>query len=308
MSNQPISTNSVVNTDESQSTSTQQQQQDEEMPPFQYQTDIAETTPRETTQARSSTPLQAAVNSQPTPRNASNVQSSATMATQPAPLIVTSTTAGTSADSIGNNIAATTTIDTTAASQQQVSSNTSKKTLIETRRAEQNRAAQRAFRQRKERYVKELEAKVNMMAEWQTRMEHLEQENQQLKRRIEELESKQQHPQQRHDDDNENMTRRTAIKFQYNDTPYTSSQQQSIKNDEQNNINNVSTVKPQEQQQLSTTSSTTGTTAASLVRTATAAAAGTAGVPVGEKGKVLDDLVSILRTRHRPPIPSHPPN
>ncbi|KAG2232950.1 hypothetical protein INT48_008043 [Thamnidium elegans] len=62
-----------------------------------------------------------------------------------------------------------------------------KKTVIETRRAEQNRAAQRAFRQRKERYVKELEAKVNSMADWPARMEHLENENEGLKRKINEL-------------------------------------------------------------------------------------------------------------------------
>ncbi|KAG1454245.1 hypothetical protein G6F56_007369 [Rhizopus delemar] len=58
----------------------------------------------------------------------------------------------------------------------------------ENKRAEQNRAAQRAFRQRKERYIKELEIKVATMTEWSLRMENLEKENEELKRRINELE------------------------------------------------------------------------------------------------------------------------
>ncbi|KAG1143952.1 hypothetical protein G6F37_008273 [Rhizopus arrhizus] len=67
-----------------------------------------------------------------------------------------------------------------------------KKTTTESKRAEQNRAAQRAFRQRKERYVKELEAKVHSMADWPARMERLEKENQQLREYIAQLESGQQ--------------------------------------------------------------------------------------------------------------------
>ncbi|KAI9275299.1 hypothetical protein EDC94DRAFT_592664 [Helicostylum pulchrum] len=134
-----------------------------------------------------------------------------------------------------------------------------KKTVIETRRAEQNRAAQRAFRQRKERYVKELEAKVNSMADWPARMEHLENENEGLKRKINELLAHQ-------EESNKKM-------FKLEPSPPKSSS--------------------------STTSSSTTTT--NHLKPVVPAKV------VGEKGRVLDDLVSILRTRHRPPIPSHPP-
>lgn len=77
-----------------------------------------------------------------------------------------------------------------------------KKTVIETRRAEQNRAAQRAFRQRKELYVKELETKVNAMADWPARMEQLERENEQLKRKLKAIEE-------------EEISRRKSIKLEY---------------------------------------------------------------------------------------------
>jgi hypothetical protein len=77
-----------------------------------------------------------------------------------------------------------------------------KKTVIETRRAEQNRAAQRAFRQRKELYVKELEAKVNAMADWPARMEQLERENEQLKRKLKAMEE-------------EEISKRKSIKLDY---------------------------------------------------------------------------------------------
>ncbi|RCH93100.1 hypothetical protein CU098_010994, partial [Rhizopus stolonifer] len=112
-----------------------------------------------------------------------------------------------------------------------------KKTVIESRRAEQNRAAQRAFRQRKERYVKELEARVNAMADWPARMEALEVENEHLKRKIQVLE----------EENSMYNNHRKSLKLDY--------------------INNR-----------------------------------TGKFVVGEKGRVLDDLVSILRTRHRPPI------
>lgn len=62
-----------------------------------------------------------------------------------------------------------------------------RKGVIDTRRAEQNRAAQRAFRQRKERYVKELENKVRDMQGLQNRVENLEDENARLRQRIWEL-------------------------------------------------------------------------------------------------------------------------
>lgn len=122
-----------------------------------------------------------------------------------------------------------------------------KKTVIETRRAEQNRAAQRAFRQRKELYVKELEAKVNSMADWPTRMEQLENENESLKRKVHEL---------------------------------------LIQQEESNKKMFILDPSPPKQQPTKKSPP----------------------AKVGEKGRVLDDLVSILRTRNRPPIPSHPPN
>ncbi|KAI9312347.1 hypothetical protein BX666DRAFT_2031091 [Dichotomocladium elegans] len=63
-----------------------------------------------------------------------------------------------------------------------------RKGVIDTRRAEQNRAAQRAFRQRKERYVKELESKVCELQGLQERLEKLEEENTHLQQRLWELE------------------------------------------------------------------------------------------------------------------------
>ncbi|RCI06998.1 hypothetical protein CU098_009002 [Rhizopus stolonifer] len=57
----------------------------------------------------------------------------------------------------------------------------SPRTVIPSKRAEQNRVAQRAFRLRKERYVKELERKVKLMDDWKAEINALRQENQQLK-------------------------------------------------------------------------------------------------------------------------------
>ncbi|CAO3594207.1 unnamed protein product [Absidia cylindrospora] len=64
-----------------------------------------------------------------------------------------------------------------------------RKSVIDTRRAEQNRAAQRAFRQRKEVYVKELENKVRDMEILKDRLSRLEIENERLKYRVWELEA-----------------------------------------------------------------------------------------------------------------------
>jgi hypothetical protein len=86
-----------------------------------------------------------------------------------------------------------------------------KKTVIETRRAEQNRAAQRAFRQRKELYVKELEAKVNAMADWPARMEQLERENEQLKRKLKAMEE-------------EEISKRKTVKLEYASNSYNQQQ------------------------------------------------------------------------------------
>ncbi|KAG2201238.1 hypothetical protein INT46_008735 [Mucor plumbeus] len=141
-----------------------------------------------------------------------------------------------------------------------------KKTVIESRRAEQNRAAQRAFRQRKELYVKELEAKVNQMADWPARMEQLENENEQLKRKIAQLEH-----------ENDNNHQRKAIKLDYTSPSLSSLSSPNTKK---------STTSESQQQQTEQKRSSQPKQA-------------------GEKGKVLDDLVSILKTRNRPPIQYH---
>lgn len=53
--------------------------------------------------------------------------------------------------------------------------------VIPSKRAAQNRAAQRAFRQRKERYVKDLEKKAKLMDEWKVEMDLLRQQNKELR-------------------------------------------------------------------------------------------------------------------------------
>jgi predicted nuclease with TOPRIM domain len=142
-----------------------------------------------------------------------------------------------------------------------------KKSVIETRRAEQNRAAQRAFRQRKEKYVKELEQKVNAMADWPMRMEQLEKENERLKRHICTLE--------------QSLAKRTKLEEVESILPPIHNSTASIKQ----------------------TSATAAMTTVTNTNTTTAPATKT-----NEKGQVLDNLVTLLRSRHRPPIPSHPPN
>lgn len=67
--------------------------------------------------------------------------------------------------------------------------------VIPSKRAAQNRAAQRAFRQRKERYVKDLEKKAKLMDEWKTELDQLRQQNKELRETTMRLE-KQIHQQQ----------------------------------------------------------------------------------------------------------------
>ncbi|KAI8991420.1 hypothetical protein BDF20DRAFT_920080 [Mycotypha africana] len=55
------------------------------------------------------------------------------------------------------------------------------KPVIPTKRAAQNRAAQRAFRLRKERYVKNLEQRVKLLDQWKIEIERLRMENHQLR-------------------------------------------------------------------------------------------------------------------------------
>lgn len=57
----------------------------------------------------------------------------------------------------------------------------SRRPLSQSKRAQQNRAAQRAFRQRKEMYIKELESKVTELKTLKETMETLRAENQELR-------------------------------------------------------------------------------------------------------------------------------
>ncbi|CDS02919.1 hypothetical protein LRAMOSA00321 [Lichtheimia ramosa] len=60
----------------------------------------------------------------------------------------------------------------------------SARAVIASKRAAQNRAAQRAFRQRRERYIKDLERRVKEMASWPEEIEHLRFENKHLKEHV----------------------------------------------------------------------------------------------------------------------------
>ncbi|KAI9247230.1 hypothetical protein BY458DRAFT_527384 [Sporodiniella umbellata] len=63
-----------------------------------------------------------------------------------------------------------------------------KRTVIPSKRAAQNRAAQKAFRQRRDQYIKELETKASAVKETQTEVVILREENVQLRERVVELE------------------------------------------------------------------------------------------------------------------------
>ncbi|KAI9319874.1 hypothetical protein BX666DRAFT_1875812 [Dichotomocladium elegans] len=62
--------------------------------------------------------------------------------------------------------------------------------VIPSKRAAQNRAAQRAFRERRDRYVKELETKAKEMEKWPEEMEQLRSENKQLRSKVAKLEQR----------------------------------------------------------------------------------------------------------------------
>lgn len=64
------------------------------------------------------------------------------------------------------------------------------KALIDTKRADQNRKAQRAFRQRKEQYVKELQERVAGVKDLEAEIASLKAENQSLRNYILSLQSK----------------------------------------------------------------------------------------------------------------------
>lgn len=61
--------------------------------------------------------------------------------------------------------------------------------VIPSKRAAQNRAAQKAFRQRREQYIKDLEIKAKEMEDWQDEMDKLRKENGELRERVATLEN-----------------------------------------------------------------------------------------------------------------------
>ncbi|KAI7903468.1 uncharacterized protein BX663DRAFT_31037 [Cokeromyces recurvatus] len=62
--------------------------------------------------------------------------------------------------------------------------------VIPSKRAAQNRAAQKAFRQRREQYIKDLEAKAKLIDTWQEELLALRNENKELRERVSLLESR----------------------------------------------------------------------------------------------------------------------
>ncbi|KAI9484185.1 MAG: hypothetical protein EXX96DRAFT_537464 [Benjaminiella poitrasii] len=62
--------------------------------------------------------------------------------------------------------------------------------VIPSKRAAQNRAAQKAFRQRREQYIKDLETKAKLMDTWHEEMQALRNENKELRERIMGLENR----------------------------------------------------------------------------------------------------------------------
>ncbi|ORX57469.1 hypothetical protein DM01DRAFT_1382019 [Hesseltinella vesiculosa] len=62
--------------------------------------------------------------------------------------------------------------------------------VIPSKRAEQNRKAQRSFRQRRDQYVKDLERKVKDMDDWKQELDTAKDENKQLKQLVHQLQSK----------------------------------------------------------------------------------------------------------------------
>ncbi|KAK4517523.1 uncharacterized protein ATC70_000862 [Mucor velutinosus] len=65
----------------------------------------------------------------------------------------------------------------------------SNRAVIPSKRAAQNRAAQKAFRQRREQYIKDLEIKAKEMEDWQEEMDKLRKENGELRERVAALEN-----------------------------------------------------------------------------------------------------------------------
>ncbi|KAI8360756.1 hypothetical protein EDC96DRAFT_445175 [Choanephora cucurbitarum] len=64
------------------------------------------------------------------------------------------------------------------------------RSVIPSKRAAQNRAAQKAFRQRREQYIKDLELKAKEMEDWHDEMNRLRQENKELREKVLVLENR----------------------------------------------------------------------------------------------------------------------
>lgn len=198
--------------------------------------------------------------------------------------------------------------------------------VLDTRRAEQNRAAQRAFRQRKERYVKELENKVRDLQLVQERANKLEEENERLRQRVWELEKQQHHPQQglmHHHHHHPSppqpslappapITKTThphPMQTTHPSPPLSSAPPPTQSTSSQTpSPPPMMRHSPIPARTLPPPSSFTSREEQSSIRHVghsdhyhhhpTAPAVGM------EKGRVLDDLITILRTHHRPPIPT----
>ncbi|KAF7722550.1 hypothetical protein EC973_002974 [Apophysomyces ossiformis] len=74
--------------------------------------------------------------------------------------------------------------------EQQEPHQSSKRPVSSSKRAAQNRAAQRAFRQRKDQYIKGLEKRVQQLDQWGLELEWLRKENKFLLETIHELEKR----------------------------------------------------------------------------------------------------------------------
>ncbi|KAI8341245.1 hypothetical protein BC941DRAFT_416310 [Chlamydoabsidia padenii] len=220
-----------------------------------------------------------------------------------------------------------------------ISNNSRRKSVIDTRRAEQNRAAQRAFRQRKELYVKELESKVQDMELLKDRVEQLEIENNQLKYRLWELESSSLPA-----ITTTATTTNTTLQHSQSPSPSSSSHLRqddlSINNsnskDQQLLLQHHSTTNAEPSSSPTQLGMTTSATQQPILPPPSPSPSVFRPIPVpaywdkdgnrhrpavvtsdprsyqdtsrrghiddDKQGRVLDDLASILRTRHRPPI------
>ncbi|KAL0080261.1 basic-leucine zipper transcription factor [Phycomyces blakesleeanus] len=187
----------------------------------------------------------------------------------------------------------------------------------ETKRIQQNRAAQRAFRQRKEQYVRDLESKVRDINKWKHRVEQLERENMQLRKQLWEVS----------DQGSDNLAPLTT-------KPPHLSRRTSLENDDKiwSTVNHSSlaisclpqttTLKPndriEEESLLEETKESKFTSRSPrypfvppddpfLPQDENACTFSMIDdKPKDDNNEVLDDLIVLLRNRYRPPIPFQP--